>query len=175
MSLRQWFHLTRVDHDADERDLEVRANVNVIGALTVDGDPIGGTLGYTPENVSNKDTDATLGADSDTKYPSQKAVKEHVASLASAIATALAGKENSLGYTPENAANKDTDPALAADSDTRFPSQKAVKAALANAVAVVSGNIPKISAMISGGVVIWESAYTFRVSAAQYFIQGNLY
>jgi hypothetical protein len=34
-------------------------------------------LGYTPENVANKDTDGTLAANSDTKYPSQKAVKTY--------------------------------------------------------------------------------------------------
>lgn len=34
-------------------------------------------LGFTPENVANKDTTVTLGT-SDTKYPSQKAVKTYV-------------------------------------------------------------------------------------------------
>lgn len=34
-------------------------------------------LGYTPENQNNKDTDGTLAANSDTKYPSQKAVKTY--------------------------------------------------------------------------------------------------
>jgi hypothetical protein len=35
-------------------------------------------LGFTPENVANKDTDVTLAANSDTKYASQKAVKTYV-------------------------------------------------------------------------------------------------
>jgi hypothetical protein len=35
-------------------------------------------LGFTPENVANKDIDGTLAANSDTKYPSQKAVKTYV-------------------------------------------------------------------------------------------------
>lgn len=35
-------------------------------------------LGFTAENVSNKDTDTTLAANSDTKYPSQKATKAYV-------------------------------------------------------------------------------------------------
>lgn len=34
-------------------------------------------LGYAPENVANKDTDGTLAANSDTKYPSQKATKTY--------------------------------------------------------------------------------------------------
>ena len=34
-------------------------------------------LGFTPENVSNKDTDGTLSSNSDISYPSQKAVKTY--------------------------------------------------------------------------------------------------
>lgn len=36
-------------------------------------------LGYTAENIANKDTDSTFAANSDTKYPSQKAVKTALA------------------------------------------------------------------------------------------------
>lgn len=39
----------------------------------------------------------------------------------------LAGKQPSLGFTPENVVNKDTDGTLAANSDTRYASQKAAK------------------------------------------------
>ena len=35
-------------------------------------------IGYTPENIANKSTDGTLSANSDTLYPSQKAVKTYV-------------------------------------------------------------------------------------------------
>lgn len=37
------------------------------------------------------------------------------------------GKQNALGFTPENVANKDTDGTLAANSDVKYPSQKAIK------------------------------------------------
>jgi hypothetical protein len=37
------------------------------------------TLGYIPENQANKDIDATMAANSDVKYPSQKAVKSAIA------------------------------------------------------------------------------------------------
>jgi hypothetical protein len=57
-------------------------------------------IGYVPENVTNKDTDTALTANSDTRYPSQKAVKVY-------IDTGLGGKQNTIGYTPENVANKD--------------------------------------------------------------------
>lgn len=73
-------------------------------------------LGYTPENVANKDVDGTLAANSDTKYPSQKAVKTYADT-----------KQTALGFTPENVANKDTDGTLAANSDTKYASQKATK------------------------------------------------
>jgi len=73
-------------------------------------------IGYVAENASNKDTDSTFAANSDTKYPSQKAVK-----------TALETKQDSLGFTAENVSNKDTDGTLSSNSDTKYPSQKAVK------------------------------------------------
>jgi hypothetical protein len=78
------------------------------------------SLGFTAENEANKDTDGTLAANSDTKYPSQKAAKTY-------IDTGLSGKENTLGFTPENVSNKDIDGTLAANSDTKYASQKATK------------------------------------------------
>lgn len=48
--------------------------------------------------------------------------------ISSATQTALNTKQNSLGYTAENVANKDTDVTLAANSDTKYASQKATKA-----------------------------------------------
>lgn len=67
------------------------------------------------EATANKDVDSTMAANSDTKYPSQKAVK-----------TALAAKEAT--------ANKDTSVALG-ESDTKYPSQKAVKSYVDSAFA----------------------------------------
>lgn len=43
------------------------------------------------------------------------------------LQTALNAKEDLLGYTPEDIANKTTDGTLSADSDTLYPSEKAVK------------------------------------------------
>lgn len=64
---------------------------------------------YTPEDVANKDTDSTFAANSDTKYPSQKAVKTAV------------DLKIPLTYL-------DTDTTLAANSDTKIATQKATKA-----------------------------------------------
>jgi disulfide oxidoreductase YuzD len=92
------------------------------------------SLGFTAENVANKDTSGTLASNSDTKYPSQKAVKTYVDAEATARASAdttlqtnINAKQDSLGFTAENVANKDTSGTLASNSDTKYPSQKAVK------------------------------------------------
>jgi len=53
----------------------------------------------TKEEASNKDIDGTFAADSDIKYPSQKAVKTYVD-------TGLGTKQDTLGYTAENTANR---------------------------------------------------------------------
>ena len=56
-------------------------------------------LGYTPENENNKDTDGTLADNSDTKYPSQKAVKTYADTkqAADATLTALAALNTTAG------------------------------------------------------------------------------
>ena len=57
-------------------------------------------LGYTPENQNNKDTDGTLAANSDTKYPSQKAVKTYADTnkqAKDATLTALAALNTTAG------------------------------------------------------------------------------
>lgn len=69
------------------------------------------TLTYTAENVANKDIDGTLASNSDTKYPSQKAVKTYAdakveddivndvttkAPSQNAVFDALAGKQATL-------------------------------------------------------------------------------
>ena len=57
-------------------------------------------LNFTPEDSANKDTDGALAANSDTKYPSQKAAKAYVDSLAATVAAALAGKQDGLITSP---------------------------------------------------------------------------
>lgn len=52
---------------------------------------------------------------------------QYLDGVTSAIQTQLNAKQASLGFTAENVSNKDTDGTLASNSDTKYPSQKAVK------------------------------------------------
>lgn len=79
-------------------------------------------LGFTPENVANKEN-TTLDT-STTKYPTNRLVKE-----------GLDAKQNSLGFTPEDVANKSTDVSTDSSSDTKYPSVKAIKDYADNLVA----------------------------------------
>ena len=69
--------------DSTDKRFVTDANLVVIGntSNTNTGDETQSSIltkiGYTPENVSNKDTDVTLGSNSDIKYPTQKAVKTY--------------------------------------------------------------------------------------------------
>ena len=67
----------------------------------------------TYEYITNKKT--TLTDNSDTFYPTQKAVK-----------TAVDAKQNTLGFTPENVANLSTDVNTDQASNSKYPSVKAV-------------------------------------------------
>lgn len=58
-----------------------------------------GNIGYTPENSANKDTDGTLSANSDTKYPSQKAVKTALDLKAPIDSPSFTGTVNMAGLT----------------------------------------------------------------------------
>jgi len=83
------------------------------------------SLGFTPENINNKKTNLT--DNSDTFYPSQKAVK-----------TAVDTKQDALGYTPENVTNKSTDTSLGV-SDELYPSQNAVKEYVDSSIGAIPG------------------------------------
>lgn len=70
------------------------------------------------ELLSNKSTSTSLGT-SDSLYPTQNAVKQYVD-------TGLSGKQNTLGYTPEDVANKTTTITGNESSDTKYPTVKAL-------------------------------------------------
>lgn len=70
----------------------VRALVDNPGQTPANWDVLNVGLGFVPENVANKDTDATLAANSDAKYASQKAVKTYVDAATSRDIHAAASK-----------------------------------------------------------------------------------
>lgn len=87
---------------------------------------------YTPEeigaeNVVNKKT--TLEENSDTFYPTQKAVK-----------TAVDAKQDNLGYTPENSANKATTVTGNETSNEKFGTIKAIVDYVGSAVTWIATN-----------------------------------
>ncbi len=92
------------------------------GNITIDKTVIGlpNVTNDAQLKASQLDTNIALGVD-DTKVPSQKAVKNYVDG-------AVTGKQDALGFTPENNANKKT--TLTDNSDTFYPTQKAVKTAV---------------------------------------------
>ena len=89
-------------------------------------------LGYTPENLANKSMDGTLSANSDTLYPSQRAVKTYADT-----------KQPLLGFAPENSTNKSTDVTLggATPSNIKYPSQKAVKDYITAQISGYTGSV----------------------------------
>ena len=77
-------------------------------------------LGFTPENVANKNTSTSLGT-SNSLYPTQNAVKTYVD-------TGLSVKQDSLGFTPENADNKEN--IILDTSKDKYPTNRLVKEAV---------------------------------------------
>ncbi len=56
------------------------------------------SLGFTPENVTNKDTDGTLAANSDTKYASQKATKTYADTKVSSNGSITGATKTKITY-----------------------------------------------------------------------------
>jgi hypothetical protein len=77
--------VTKLDAEVVAIETELGANpkdgsASVAARFTADESEISGkqaALGFTPENIANKSIDGTLADNSDTEYPSQKAVKTY--------------------------------------------------------------------------------------------------
>lgn len=63
----------------------VRALVDTPGQTDANWAILENNLGYTPENAANKSTDGTFANNSDTEYPSQKAAKSYVDTIAASF------------------------------------------------------------------------------------------
>ena len=87
----------------------------------------GQAIPWVPEIASNKSTNTSLGT-SDTLYPTQNAVKWYVDNHSSNMIYPALGIPQSTGSAWGSSLVLDTDSGLAANSDTRIASQKALKA-----------------------------------------------
>lgn len=74
------------------------------------------------------------------------------------LSDAIDEKQDALGFTPEDVANKDTDGTFASNSDTRYPSQRAVKAYVDNAVSGGGGSSFTPPPGVDASLVQWLDA-----------------
>lgn len=100
----------------------VRALEDAPGQDSAKWDILATSIGFVPEDVTNKSNDVTLGggSPSSTLYPTQNAVKTYVDGTF----------QTTIGWTTENEANKVTDEAgfiANAGSSVKYPSVVAVK------------------------------------------------
>jgi hypothetical protein len=71
------------------------------------------------------------------------------------------------------AANNLSDVANAATARTNLGVASSTD--LANAIALIGQNNTTLNGLVSGGQPVWESGFTYRVTAATYYINGTLY
>ena len=104
-------------------------------------------IGYTPENVANKQANLTASA---TKYPN-----------VDAVIAGLATKENLLGFIPENVANKED--AIIDTSTTKYPTVNLLRSGLSSKLSaaltdtnIFVGNVANVATgvAVSGDITI---------------------
>jgi hypothetical protein len=118
------------------------------------------------ENAVNKSTDVTLADVSNTKFPTELAVKTFVngqiVSNTTTLNAAITAVQNDVNANEtattsalalkENAVNKSTDVTLADVSNTKFPTELAVKTFVTNQIATgTATNVSGIVAIANGG------------------------
>ena len=85
--------------------------------------------------------------------------------------------ENNFGFTPESSANKDTDGTLAADSDTKYASQKATKTYADTKLAKASNLSDLANAATArtnlGGTTVGQELFTKANPSAVRFVRIN--
>jgi hypothetical protein len=94
--------------------------------LNLDGTPVDALTGSgTANEIAYFTAARVLASLPVATYPSLTELS-YVKGVTSAIQTQINGKQNALGFTPENVANKSTDVATDQASNTKYPSVKAV-------------------------------------------------
>lgn len=120
----------------------IRALTNTPGQTASNWAISENNIGYVAENSANKDTDGTLSANSDVKYPSQKAVKTYAdtkvpknASITGATKTKLTYDANGLVTSGADATTTD----IADSTDKRYVTD-AQRTVISNTTGTNSGN-----------------------------------
>jgi hypothetical protein len=139
-------------------------NQTVAGANTAP--VVGGVFVDTIDSKINNDKVVTnITGASDINIPSEKAVYNK-----------LLNKQDALSYVPEDVANKSTDGTLSANSDTLYPSQKAVKTYVNSKVAsnnldavLTNGNFSSQQANVGAiGLIGATSGFTGQITQDDY-------
>lgn len=153
-----------VDLDTVESDLSGHiANTSNPHSVTKTQVGLGNVTNDAQLKVADLDIDGTLAANSDTKIPSQKAVKTYADGVASAASSALSahtgntsnphsvtkaqvglGNVDNVQQLPMS--YLDIDGTLAANSDVKVPSQKAVKSYVASQLATM--HVPALDRIV---------------------------
>jgi hypothetical protein len=108
----------------------VKSVVDYVGSLGFITNVIS-ALGYTPENLANKSTNVITDQASNNKYPSVKSVYDWAINAFTTQAWVnsqgfITNVITSLGFTPENVANKSTNVIADQTSNTKYSSVKSV-------------------------------------------------
>jgi hypothetical protein len=128
------------------------------------------TLGFTPENVANKDTSTSLGT-SNTLYPTQNAVKSY-------IDTGLSGKENTITTLPISKGGTNSGTALANNRVMRSSGGAIVEAAAitANRALVSDANgIPVASTVTNTTLGFLDATSSVQTQLNQALKSGTIF
>jgi len=136
----------------------------------------------TKENSSNKSTDATLADATNTKFPTELAVKTYVdgqvVSVTNNTTTAIAAVQadvdaneaaaNAAIALKEDAINKSTDATLADATNTKFPTELAVKTYVDSQVTSIGNNfLPLAGGTLTGQLftpsVVFNNGSTWEI------------
>lgn len=126
----------------------IGGNLSVVGNKIYMGTNTSGALlvadgtNFNPVVMSGDASIATNGALTINYSSAQSADATHKGFLTSTDWSTFNNKQAALGFTAEDVANKDTDTSLSANSDTKYASQKAVKAYVDNRVSGLNWQQP---------------------------------